>query len=120
MPMRILVADEQPKVRFALRILLEQQAGFEIVGETKNAEELLAQTAAKFPEVVLLGWDFPGLEADTLMFALREINPNLWVIALSGLPEARLAAMDAGANAFVSKADPPESLLKAIKEYDCS
>ena len=31
--MRILIADPQPKVRFALRVLLEQQRGLEVVGE---------------------------------------------------------------------------------------
>jgi CheY-like chemotaxis protein len=36
------------------------------------------------------------------------------VIALSGRHEARRAALAAGANAFVSKTDPPETLLAAI------
>jgi DNA-binding NarL/FixJ family response regulator len=37
------------------------------------------------------------------------------VIALSGRSEARLAALSAGADAFVSKGDPPERLLAAIR-----
>jgi DNA-binding NarL/FixJ family response regulator len=36
------------------------------------------------------------------------------VIALSGRPEARQAALAAGANDFVSKSDPPDRLLAAI------
>ena len=40
----------------------------------------------------------------------------LRVIALSGRPEARQAALEAGASAFVSKGDPPEFLLEAIRK----
>jgi DNA-binding NarL/FixJ family response regulator len=116
--MRILLADDQPKVRFALRVWLEQQAGFEIVGEAVNAKELLAQVQATTPDLVLLGWELPGLAVDSLS-ALREVCPDLSVIALSGRPEARRAALDAGADAFVSKADPPEWLLAAVDDCGC-
>jgi DNA-binding NarL/FixJ family response regulator len=45
---------------------------------------------------------------------LREAYPGLAVIVLSGHPEVEEAAVAAGADAFVSKADPPEVLLDAI------
>ena len=48
---------------------------------------------------------------------LRGIRPDLPVIALSGWPEARRASLDAGADAFVSKGDPPEQLLAAINSF---
>jgi DNA-binding NarL/FixJ family response regulator len=48
---------------------------------------------------------------------LRTTCPGLLVIALSGRPAARRSAMAAGADAFVSKADPPERLLKTIDGY---
>ena len=41
--MRILLADGQPRVRFAMRVLLERQPGVEVVGEAVDAEDLLAQ-----------------------------------------------------------------------------
>jgi DNA-binding NarL/FixJ family response regulator len=115
-PMRILLADNQPKVRFALRVFLERQAGFEIVGEMDNAEELMAQTEATCPDLVLLHWRLQGLAAVDLLPALRKVCPDLYVIALSGWPEARCAALAAGADAFVSKVDPPERLLAAIDD----
>jgi DNA-binding NarL/FixJ family response regulator len=112
--MRILVADDQPRIRFALRVLLERQAGLKVVGEAVDAEDLLAQAEVTYPDVVLLGWELSGLAAVGSMSALREACPDLLVIALSGRPEARRAALDAGADAFVSKGDPPERLLAAI------
>jgi len=114
--MRILLADDQPRVRFALRVLLEQQPGFEVVGKAADAEDLLAQAQATYPDLVLLGWELPGLAATDSLSALRGICAHLVVIALSGRPEARRAALAAGADAFVSKADPPERLLAAIDD----
>ncbi len=116
--MRILVADEQPKVRFAIKVLLARQVGCDVVAETENAEELLEKAETDCPDVVLLGWELPGMAAASdLLAALRTVRPDVVVIALSGWPEARKAALAAGADAFVSKADPPERLLEAI--YCC-
>ena len=115
--MRILLGDERPKVRFALRVLLERQPGLEVAGEASDAGGLLAQAEKVNPDLVLLGWELPGLVAVGSLTALRRICPNVSVIALSGRPEARRVALSAGADAFVSKADPPEQLLAAIDEY---
>jgi DNA-binding NarL/FixJ family response regulator len=94
--MRILIADDQPKVRFALRVLLERQPGLKVIGEAVDATDLLTQT-----------------ETNPLL-ALRQARPGLLVVVLSCRPEARRQALADGADAFVSKADPPEKLLVAI------
>lgn len=112
--MRILLADAETKVRFALRILLERQSGFEVVGEAASVEGLLASMAASCPDVVLLDWSVGSGMAGGLMSALRRHCPGVGVIVLSGRPEARAAALAAGADAFVSKGHPPEHLLAAI------
>ena len=114
--MRILLADNRSKVRFALRVLLERQPGLAVVGEATNANDLLAQAKATHPDLVLLGWELPGLVGIDLLSTLRKIRPELEVIALSSRPEARRAALTAGANAFVSKTDLPERLLAAIDD----
>jgi len=114
MRMRILLADDQARVRFALRTLLERQQGLQVVGEATDAEDLLDQTAKTAPDLVLLDWELPGLAAVGSLPALRQVGPDLFVIALSGRPEAFRTALDAGVDAFVSKMDPPERLLAAI------
>lgn len=118
--MRILVADPQAKVRFALRVLLERQPGFQIVGEAANTADLLDQAATEDPELVLFDWDLAMPVAAGLVPALRRTCPDLIVIALSGRAEARRAALEAGADAFVSKGDPPERLLTTIGQCDSS
>jgi DNA-binding NarL/FixJ family response regulator len=114
--MRVLLADDQSKVRSALRLLLEQGPGMSVVGEAVEARDLLAQVEATQPDLVLLDWELPGLRTDDWLSTLRMLCPRLKVIALSGQPEARRAALAAGADAFVSKGDPPERLLAAVSD----
>lgn len=117
--MRILIADTQPKVRFALQVLLQRQPDLEVVGEAMDAESLLEQAEAVCPEVVLLGWELPGMGMDCLVPALREHCPGVLVIALSGRLEAHRAASEIGVDAFVSKSSPPDQLLAAITQCGC-
>ena len=115
--MRVLIADDQPTVRYALRILLGNQVGVEIVGEAENAGELILQTRKTYPDLVLLDWELPGLAEAGSLVRLRQVSQGLIVIALSGRSESRRAAMAVGVNAFVSKVEPPERLLAAMFKY---
>ena len=112
--MRIVVADEQAKVRYALKVRLQQRPGVEVVGEAATVHELLAEVEGIQPDVVLLHWRMRKMAGLDLMAALRDINPDLFVIALSALPEACCEALDEGADAFVSKVSHPGCLLEAI------
>lgn len=112
--MQVLLADDQLKVRSALRIILEQQPGVEVVGETDDADGLMVQVDAIHPDLILLDWELPGLSRNGRFSALRSRHPDVRVIALSGRPEARRAALEAGADAFVSKVEPPDRLLEAL------
>ena len=113
--MRVLLADDQARVRSALRLLMEQQPGFEILGEAVDATGLLDWLKAAHPDLVLLDWELPGLPAAELLRLLHGQWPGLLVVALSSQPGVRQAALDAGADAFVSKGDPPERLLAAVQ-----
>ena len=125
--MRILLADDQPRVCSALRLLLEQEPGLTVVGEAAESDALLAQVAALHPDLVLLDWELPDANgagpvrpddpgSGAHLFALlRRRCPDLRVVALSGRHEARRAAQEAGVDAFVSKGDPPERLLETLR-----
>jgi DNA-binding NarL/FixJ family response regulator len=112
--MRVLLADDQAKVRSALRLVLEQQPDVEILGEAVDTTGLLDWVKAVEPDVILLDWELPGLPAPALLSTLHDRRSGVHVIALSGRPEARQAAQEAGADVFVSKGDPPECLIAAI------
>jgi DNA-binding NarL/FixJ family response regulator len=112
--MRVLLADLEPNVRYGLRVLLEERTGLQVVGEAADAKELLAQVEELCPDLLLLSWGLPGRESAGLLDALRHACKELYVIVLSGRPEARQAVLDAGADAFISKVEPPDRLLAAI------
>ena len=112
--MRILLADGESNVRYGLRVLLEERSEFEVVGEATDVQALLALIETACPDLVLLSWELPGPAGADLLPVLRGVCDDVYVIVLSGRPEARRAILDAGANAFVSKVESPERLLAAI------
>ncbi|MCL5960625.1 MAG: response regulator [Chloroflexi bacterium] len=112
--MRVLLADDQWEVLSALRLLLEQEPEFTVVGEVSEADGIFTEVGETCPDVLLLDWELPDLKVAEVFAVLRSHCPALVVIALSGLPEARRAALAAGADAFVSKGDPPERLLATL------
>jgi DNA-binding NarL/FixJ family response regulator len=114
--MNVLLADDQMAVRSALRLLLEQEPDFQVVGEAADATGVLLAVTEKAPDMVLLDWELPGLPAGQLLRLLRYERPSLKIIAMSSKPEAYLAALEAQVHAFVSKSDPPACVLANIRK----
>ena len=113
-PIRVLIADDQPEVCSAVRLLLAHQPDVVVVGEARDLAQALVLSAQQNPDLVLLDWELPGQEDAGALESLRALDPGVVVIALSGQPQAQRAALSAGVDGFVSKGDPPERLLAAI------
>ncbi len=113
--MRVLIADDQPKDRFALRVALEGLPGPKTVGEASDTTELLVQARSVCPDLVLVDRDLPELPLPELLCELRRICRCAKIIVLGEKSEIEYAALANGADAFVSKADPPEHLMGAIR-----
>lgn len=118
--LRVLLADDQAGLRSAMRLLLEEDPEVEVIGEVAEAKTLLTKVEVTRPHLVLLDWELPGLKAlgggQQLLVLLHSRYPHLHVIVLSGQPEAGISALVAGADYFVSKADPPNSLLVVLHQ----
>ncbi len=116
--MRVLLADDQKELRSALRLLLEQEPDTVLVGEVTEVAALIGEVMSAVPDLLLLDWELPELKAadagKRLLHSLHGQHPHLLVIVLSGRPESSRSALAAGANAFVSKTEPPEKLLAAL------
>jgi len=115
---RILIADDDPHVRSALRLLLENEPNVSIVGEAASGEALVDEVVATRCDVVLLDWALPGLPVGYLA-ALRAVYPECHIVALSGRPEHGSEARLAGV-AFASKGDTPECLLDLLRALGAS
>jgi DNA-binding NarL/FixJ family response regulator len=98
--MRVLLADDQLNVRSALRLLLEQETDFQVVGETADATGLLLAVAEKAPDLVLLDWELPGLPPEQLVRLLQFERPYLTIIAMRIRPEVEQQVKDTGVQTF--------------------
>lgn len=132
--MRILIADDTAPVRSAIRRLLNEEPGLEIVGEASNMGELIRQVRSLLPDLILLDWELSGLPGSTklltettpltkmdkrrnvILASLRSYPSCPRIIVLSSRPEAEAAAIAAGADTFVFKGGPPGSLMQAIHD----
>ena len=115
--MKVLLADDNPEVRSALRLLLEQGPQPATVWEVSDMQGLTAHMREDCPMVVLLDWELPGLHKSDISMILRSHCPGMKVIALSSKFEARREALVTGADAFISKAEPPEKILSTLRSF---
>ena len=115
--MRILLVDDQVQVRLALRKLLKHRLNMQVVGEAVDTRSLWVELETACPDLLLVDWSVLGPRPAEMLLALRARYPHLLVIVMSGKLEVRQAALAAGADAFVSKTDPPDQLLATLKEF---
>jgi len=114
--MKVLIAEDQVKVRFGLHILLKQQPDLQVVGEAIDRETLENLVRSMQPNLILLDWNLPGITLREIIPLLKEACPGVHIITLSERQECRKAVMEAGSDAFAFKADPPDKLLSVISE----
>lgn len=113
--MRILLAEHHIRVLKAMRTLIEEKTGHVLVGEVMDWAELLEQTALTQPDLVLLDWELPGHTRNNIITELHTLDSPPRVVVLSTQIEVKEEALSAGADAFVSKGDPPGKLLEALQ-----
>jgi len=115
--MRVLLADNQAQVRWALRTAVGQQSGLTLVGEVSEAESLLHQVQALQPDLILLDEALPGQPLAAMLDALRRSSASPTVVVLGLYPGSESAALAAGADLFVSKSAQPEQLLCLLRSF---
>jgi len=115
---KILLVEDHRLVRAAVRRLLEDEKGFQIVAEAANGKEALEQYAKHKPDVVLMDMTMPeldGIEA-TRRLTKRQKNPAKVIIFTMHADEHSAARMlRMGALGYVVKDAAPEELMQAIK-----
>jgi DNA-binding NarL/FixJ family response regulator len=113
--LRVLIADDRPRTRRALRALLAAHGGFEVVGEAADGEEALALVEVLRPDLVLLDVWMPRLDGIAAAAAIKARWPSIRVVVHSLATERRDEALAAGADVFVAKGGRPDELLGALR-----
>jgi two-component system nitrate/nitrite response regulator NarL len=115
--MRILLADHHAAPRWAIITLLEEQPELDLVGEAEDAQGLLWLAEQHTADLILFDSELPGVSIDDLIVRLHAIEPRPIVIVMSCEPERSREVLEAGADAFVSKADEPYWLIEGLQRY---
>ncbi len=111
---RILVVDDEPQIRRIMRTTLTG-AGYE-VDDVKTGEEALARVRDYRPDLVLLDINLPGMGGLAACRAIRA-DPNVAIVMLTvhNTETAKVEALDAGADDFVTKPFSTPELLARIR-----
>jgi DNA-binding NarL/FixJ family response regulator len=116
MSLRIALADDQALVREGIKALL-RDFGVEVVLEASDGEAILQRPADLALDVIVSDVRMPGLDGVALTRKLRERGDATPVVLLTTFDDSQLmlAAVQAGAQAFLLKDASPEDLRDAIR-----
>lgn len=113
----ILLADHHANALWALRTLIQEEPGLEVIGEAEDGQSLMDLSTAHHPDLILIDKDLPGNPIENQITALHQGKPRPTVIVMSSDPDYGRMMLKAGADAFVSKGDQPDWLLHILRDY---
>lgn len=114
---KILIADDHLIIRQGLRLILETEDDFELVGEASDGAEALQRCADLHPDVVLMDLRMPGMDGITAIEKLRQSQPEIAVVILTTFneDELMLRGIRAGAKGFLLKDTNRAALFDTIR-----
>ncbi len=117
-PIRLMLIDNNSTFLQILTRFLQRFPEVAVVGAAHSGEEAVSQVALLRPGVVLLDLAMPGLNGMETIPLLRQALPQAKIIILTllGHETYRQAAMAAGADGFLAKANLDSELLPAIRK----
>ncbi|WP_325437951.1 ATP-binding protein [Pseudomonas nitroreducens] len=113
---RILIVDEQPVTRHALRLMMEADR-HEVVGEADNGPEALHQARLCKPDLMILELSIPRLGGLEVLQRLIAQESPVKVLVLTSQDSEYFAGrcLTAGAAGFVSKQEDPQAVREAVR-----
>jgi len=114
---RVLIVDDHEIFRRGLRALLEPSSEWQICGEAVDGLDAIEQCKSLQPDIVVLDVSMPrlnGLEAARLIVK-QQPEPQIVIITQHDSPQIRSAALEAGAQAFITKSAVGSELVSALR-----
>jgi DNA-binding NarL/FixJ family response regulator len=112
--LRILIVDDQRRARRSVRALLATRFQLAETCEAANGIEAIRCVEECKPDIVLMDARMPHMNGIEATRMIKTISVQTPVIVLSMYTEYHMAALAAGADAFISKGESPEQLLEAL------
>ena len=120
--LRILVVDDHPYMRRALRSLLETRRDWVVCGEAADGREAVEISEKLCPDVVIMDMSMPELNGLQATRLIRQFCPSSQVVILTWhhLPDLPRLAREAGAQGLVLKSHSSELLIAAVESVSQS
>lgn len=114
---KILVADDHLIIRQGLRLILETENDFELVGEASDGAGALSLCKKLNPDVVLMDLRMPNMDGLTAIEKLRDDQPEIAVVILTTFNEDDLMfrGLQAGARGYLLKDTDRNTLFNTIR-----
>lgn len=114
---RVIVVEDHPAMRLAIRSLLAQDSQFEIVGEAADGNAGLNLVRQHKPDLVILDLNLPGMDGMDLLARVHIFDENIRLLVLSSQDERLYAnrVEAAGGHGFVSKNKDTTAILNAAR-----
>jgi DNA-binding NarL/FixJ family response regulator len=115
---RILIVDDHAVVRAGIRMLLNAEADFEVVGEAGNVRDAIFEARSLKPDTILIDVVMPGQSGLDAIPVLLHEHPDtkLLVLSMEDKPRYVRDAFAAGASGYILKEAVGEELVAAIRE----
>jgi two-component system response regulator NreC len=113
----IVLADDHTVVRRALRLLLEEEPGFEVVAEAEDADAAVRYVRGHKPTVLILDLNMPGRPSLEAIPDIRESSPDTQIVVLTMQKEPGFArqALQLGVLGYVLKEAADDELVQAVR-----
>jgi NarL family two-component system response regulator LiaR len=115
---RVLIADDHAILRKGIRALLSTEPGIEVVGETGDGLETVAQAHALRPDVILMDLVMPEMDGIEATRRITAEQPGVRVLVLTSFAadDKVFPAIKAGALGYILKDSGPAELVQAIHQ----
>ena len=116
-PISVFLVDDVPQLRELVRLGMEEDEGFEVVGEAADGRTALEGIAETRPEAVLLDLSMPDMDGLEAIPLIREGDPDVAIVVLSGFSADRMGGhvLDRGADSYVEKGTPIQEIREATR-----
>jgi len=113
---KLLLVDDHAVVRSGLRMLLENEKDFIIVGEAGSGQQAVELTSQLSPNVVIMDITLPDMSGIEATRRLKQAYPKTAVVALTIHEDQQyfFEMLQVGASAYVPKRAAPDDLITAI------
>jgi DNA-binding NarL/FixJ family response regulator len=116
-PIRVVLADDHAMVREALAQILQESGCLQVVGQAANGAEALETAAGARPDVIVLDYSMPGMDAGSTIEALLARFPGIKLLILTVHENIHYAVkvLESGAHGYVIKSAAVAELVEAIQ-----